>query len=123
MKTLKNIDTKNNQQLGAIREERGKQLDLIDKYSTEKEIGFYDKENKKSVKLIKKNNKIVQSNKSKSFVCTHSDGTQNDFNQYRVVNQFGNEIYDGKLSIEDAKDEQYEMKILINKLKRYIQLI
>ena len=70
------------------------------------------------MELIKKINKIVQSNKSKSFVCTHSDGTQNDFNQYRVVNQFGSEIYDGKLSIEDAKDEQYEMKILINKLKR-----
>ena len=69
--------------------------------------------------MITRINKIIKSNKNKSFLCIHSDGTQYDFNQYRDLNQYGSEIYNGKISIEDAKDEQYEMKILINKLKMY----
>ena len=98
-----------------------KKLDLIGKINTNKtkRTGFYDKENKKAVKLVNKINNVIRENKNKNFVCTHSDGTQYDFNQYRDLNQFGNEIYNGELSINDAKNEQDDMEILINKLKGY----
>ena len=100
LKRLKNIEGKNEQQLEAIREEGGR-------YSTEgtKRIGFYDKENKKVADLVGRINKIVQENRNKNFVCTHSDATQYDFNQYRDLNQFGSEIYNGRLTIKDAENE------------------
>ena len=52
-------------------------------------------------------------------LCTPSNGTQYDFNQYRDINQFGRRIFSGKLLIKDAEIEQYEIKILINKLNSY----
>ena len=146
LKRLKNIEGKNEQQLEAIRDQGEKRLDLIGKVNTDqtKRIGFYDKENKQAVELsflylsllfkllvlifiiklyarhnIFKINKVIRENKNKSLVCTHSNGTQYDFNRYRDVNQFGNDLYNGELSIDDARNEQYEMQILINKLERY----
>ena len=52
-------------------------------------------------------------------MCTHSNGTQYNFNQYRDINQFGRDIYSSALLIEGAKDKHYEMQILINKLNNY----
>ena len=42
-----------------------------------------------------------------------------DVNQYRDLSQFGNEIFSDEISIEDARNEQDNIKILINKLKNY----
>ena len=61
--------------------------------------------------------KIIQINRDKSFVFTHSGGTQYDFNQYRDTNQFGQDIHSGRLLIKDAEYDQYEIRILINTLK------
>ena len=63
--------------------------------------------------------KVIRDNRNKNFVCTHSNGTQYDFNQYRDLNQFGNDICNCELSINDARNEQDNMAILINKLKHY----
>ena len=146
LKRLKSTEGKNEQQLEAIRDQGEKKLDLIGKVNTDqtKRIGFYDKENKQAVELsflylrllfkllvllfiiklyarnnIFKINKVIRDNKNKSLVCTHSNVTQHDFNKYRNVNQFGNDLYNGELSIDGARNEQYEMQILINKLERY----
>ena len=62
---------------------------------------------------------MVKENKNE----THSDGREYDFNEFRGLKQFGNDIYTGDISIEDAKDEQFKMdnslkssrKILSNK--------
>ena len=69
---------------------------------------------------MNKINTLIRENRNKSFVCTHSNGTQYDFNQYIDLNQFGNDIYSGELSINDAKNEQDNIAVLINKLKNYI---
>ena len=116
LKRLKNIEGKTEQQLDLIRDQEENQLDLIGKIDTDKtkRIGFYDKENKKAVELVNKINKVIRENKNKKFVCTDSNGAQYDFNQYRDVNQFGNELYNEELSIDDAINEQYNMKILTN---------
>ena len=69
--------------------------------------------------MLNKINEIIKENKNKRFVCTHSDGRQYNFNQHRDLNQFGNEICSDEISLNEAKDEHYNMSILINKLKLY----
>ena len=118
LKRLKNIEGKNEQQLQAIRDQEEKQLDLIGRINTEKN-GIYDKGNKEAVKVVNKSNKVSRENRNKNFVCAHSNGTQYDFNQYRDLNQYENDIYNGELSINDAKNEQNNVAILINELKNY----
>ena len=99
MKRLKNIESKNEEQLVAIKDQEGrqleairdegeKQLDSIGSYSTNKsqKITFYNEENKKAQKLVDKIKKIVQTNRDKRFVCTNSNEKQYDFNKYRDIN-------------------------------------
>ena len=107
LKRLKNTESKNEQQLDLIRDQGEKQLDLIGKINTDKieKIGFYDKQNNQAVGLVNKVNKSVRENKINKFVCTHSNGTQYDFNQYRDLNQFGSEIYKKEISLDEAKNE------------------
>ena len=87
LKRLKNIENKNEQQLEAIRNEGEKQLNATGKYSTSRsqKIGFYNKEDEKAVKLVEKIRKILPTTKNKSFVCTHLNGKQYDFNGFLVV--------------------------------------
>ena len=121
LKRLKNIESKNENQLGLIKDQNEKQLDLIGKTNTDrtKRIGYYNVKKKTAVDLVNKIRKAIRENRNKNFVCTHSNGTQYDFNQYIDLNQFGNEIFSDEISIEDARNEQDNMKILINKLKNY----
>ena len=121
MKRIKYIEGKNEQQLDLIRDQGEKQLDLIGKINTDKakKIGFYDK-NKQAVALVYKINKIIRENKNKKFVCTNSNGTTNyDFNRYRDLNQFGSEIYNKEITLDEAKNEQHEMSIDIVKFRVY----
>ena len=47
----------------------------------------------------------MEENKNKGFVCTHSNGTQYVFNQYRGINQFGG---DSKKKKVDSKKKVLE---------------
>ena len=104
-----------------IRDQGEKQFDLIGKINTDKtkRIGYYDVKNKTAVALVNKIKKEIRDNKNRNFVCTNTNGTQYNFNQYRDLNQFGNEIYSDEISLDEARDEQLNMSILINKLKGY----
>ena len=104
-----------------IRDQKEKQLVLIGKINTDKtkKIGDYDAKNKTAVELVNKIKKEIKNNRNRNFVCTNTRGEQYDFNQYRDLNQFGNEIYSDKITLDEARDEQYNMQILINKLKAY----
>ena len=85
----------------------------------QKKNGYYDGKNKTAVDLVNKIKKEIRDNKNKNLVCTNTNGTQYDFNQYRDLNQFGNEIYSDEILLDEAKNEKYEMSILINKLKGF----
>ena len=61
----------------------------------------------------------MQRNKYKKFVCFHSNGTPYDFNNFRDIKQLGNYIFNGLISIKDAKDEQDKMKEEMAKLENY----
>ena len=56
---------------------------------------------------------------SKRLVCVKSDGTIFDFNVFKSSLDFASDIYDGKISLEKAKNSQYKMFELLDDLKRY----
>ena len=121
MKRLKNIEGKNEQQLGLIGNQEERQLDLIGEINTDKtkSTGFYDRKNTDVIALANKINKTIEKIDSKKFVFVPSKGDPYDFNKYIHLNQFGNNIYSGKTLLNKAKNEQYEMLDLTNKLKGY----
>ena len=56
MKRLKNIESKNENQLDMIRDQNEKQLDLIGKINADKtkKIGYYSVKNKATIDLVDK---------------------------------------------------------------------
>ena len=57
--------------------------------------------------------------KTKNFLRTHSNGKEYSFYKFANLNFFGNKIFNGKTSIEDALHEQAKMKKLLMSLKKY----
>ena len=70
--------------------------------------------NKKSRKLINKIIKIDDQLQTEKLICTRTDGIrQYDF---MLPFKFTLKIYSHNLTLQEAKDDQQELKILINKL-------
>ena len=55
----------------------------------------------------------------KDFLCTHSNGKKYNFYKFANLDLFGNTIYSGQTSIENAVEEQSEMEKLLMSLKKY----
>ena len=53
------------------------------------------------------------------FVCVKADETVFNFNKFKISIDMTLNIYRGKNLLKDAENKQLEMKILLNKLKRY----
>ena len=49
----------------------------------------------------------------KDFLCTHSNGKEYNFYKFANLDLFGNTIYSGQTSIENAVEEQREMEKLL----------
>ena len=116
MKRLKNIEGKNEQQLEAIKDQGERQLEEINSYvatSKSQKIEFDSEKNQKAKE------EINRKNKNKKFVCFHSNGTPYNFNKLTGTKQLGNYICNGQISIEQANDEQDEMKEEMAKLENY----
>ena len=59
---------------------------------------------------------------SAQLICTKTDGkTKYDFNKFTLPLKFATKIYRHDLTLQEAKDNQQELKILINKLNNTIQ--
>ena len=52
-------------------------------------------------------------------MCSHSNGTPYNFNDFTDIRQLGNDIFNGHISIKQANDEQHEMKQEKTKLEDY----
>ena len=74
---------------------------------------------KKPKKLVDEVKEISRKNKNKKFECFHSNGTPYDFNKFRDIKQFGNDIFHGCILIKQANDEQDEMKDEMGKWENY----
>ena len=124
MKRLKNVESKNDQQLEAIKDQGEKQLETIidqrerqlDSISSNgatnksQKIEFDNEKNQEAKELVDEVDKISRENKYKKFMCFHSNGTPYNFNKFRDMKKFGNDIFNGRVSIKQPKDEQDEMK-------------
>ena len=82
-------------------------------------IEFDNNNNQEAGKLVDEIKRINRENKDKKPVCIHSNGTLYNFDKWRDINQFGNYILYGAILIEEAKDEQDEMKGKMRKLENY----
>ena len=122
MKRLKNIEGKNEQQLELIKNQREKQLNLIHKSNLERETKQLEIQsylNPEAKRLKGEINKEMKDKEDKNVLCTHSNGKEYNFYKFATLNLFGNKIFDGKTSIEDALEEQAKMEKLLMSLKKH----
>ena len=85
LRDQKIIKIKLEEQLQAIKDQRGKQLKElknIDKSKTLKAIGEISRKNDKANKLLSKFRKIDETLNNAELVCTKTDGTKYDFNHF-----------------------------------------
>ena len=121
LKILKNIKGKNDEQLKAIEDQGNRQLDAIKNFETDSEslktIAFFSLEAKKLLDEIKKEKNTIDSEK---LVCVKTDGKVFNFSIFKYSLEFASNIYHkDENSLKDTKNKQYEMLILLNRLKQY----
>ena len=121
-KRLKNIKDKNEEQLQAIKYQREKQLKelkIIDKSKTLKAIDEISKKNNEANKLLSKFKKTDRIFDKAELVSTKTDGTKYDFNRFGLPLKFIGKIHNYEITLDEAIDEQTELRKLINKLNDY----
>ena len=121
MKRLKIIEGKNEEQLKAIEDQEKKQLEEIKNINIGskllKTISFFSTINKKAKELMENIKQIDDWLGSAQLICTKTDGkTKDDFNDFTSPLKSTSKIYCRDLTLQEAKDDQQELKILINKL-------
>ena len=118
-KRLENIKDKNEEQLQAIKDQGEKQLKElknIDKSKTLKAIGEISKKNDEANKLMSEFRKIDEALDNAELVCTKTDGTKYDFNRFLFPLKFIEKIHNYEITLDEARNYQTELRILINKL-------
>ena len=116
---LENIKDKNEEQLQAIKEQGEKQLKglkNIDKSKTPKAIGEISRKNHEANKLLSEFRKIDEALDNAELVCTKTDGTKYDFNRFLFPLKFIEKIHNYEITLDEARNYQRELTILINKL-------
>ena len=105
-KRLKNIEVKNE-----------KQLDTNSK--SLKSISYFSQLSTKAKELFEKIKKEKNDIDPEKFVCVKTDGTIFNFNKFKISLDLASNIYRNKKLLKDAGNEQNEIKILLNKLRKY----
>ena len=107
-----NIEDKTDNQLDLIRDKGDEQLQRIAQIkSTNKEaVNFYSATNKKIKELVDRAIKVtvenIEDNKKVFSVKISSD--EFDINKYTNLTYFGSKLFTGKISVEEAKDQQQQ---------------
>ena len=113
-KRLENIKDKSENQ-------SKKQLDAIKKFNISskplKEISFFSTLNYNAKKLMIKIKQLDNWFDSAQLICTKTDGkTIYNFSNFTFPFKFASKIYNKYITLQDAENNQQELKILINKL-------
>ena len=95
------------------------QLVVIVQQTNHKKLNLTMRKIQEAKELIDELNKISMENEYKNFLCLHSSGKSYDFNEFRNIKQFGNNIFNGHISIEQAKTNQNKMEEKMIKLENY----
>ena len=97
-------------------EKQLKELKNIDKSKTLKAIGKISKKNDEANKLLSEFKKIDETLDNAELVCTKTDGTKYDFNRFLFPLKFIEKIHNYEITLDEARNYQRELTILINKL-------
>ena len=84
-----------------------------------KAIGKVSKKNDKANKLLSEFKKIDETLDNAELVCTKTDGTKYDFNRFQFRLKFIEKLHKYKITLDEAKNYQTELGILINKLNNH----
>ena len=115
----KNIEGKNQVQLQAIKDEGKKQygeIKNISKSNTPKVIDEIRRKNADVHKILLDINKIDETLDDADLVCTKTCGTKYDFNRFLFPLKFIEKNHNYEITLDEAKNNQTELGILINKL-------
>ena len=118
-KRIKNIEGKNEVQLQAIKDQREKQLreiKNINKNNALKVIDEIRRKNDEANKILSDINKIDETLDNAELLCTKTDGTKYGFNRFLFPINFIEKIHKYEIILDEAKNNQTELGILINKL-------
>ena len=116
---VENIKDTNFTQLQAIKAQGVKQLKElknIDESKTLKAIDEIRRKNDEANKLVPKFKKINRTLDRAELVCTKTDGTKYDFNRFVFPLKFIEKIHNYEITLDEAIDDQTQLKTLINKL-------
>ena len=75
-----------------------------------------EKKNEEANKLLSEFKKIDETLDNAELVCTKTDGTKYDFNRFSLPLKFIEKIHTYEITLDQAKNKQTELRILINKL-------
>ena len=94
-----------------------KQLDKDSK--SLRSIGYFSQLRTKVKELHEKIKKEKNDIDPEKFVCVKADGTISNFNKLKKSIDLASNTYRDKKLLKDAKNEQHDIKILLNKLRNY----
>ena len=117
LKRLKNIEDKNKEQLKAIEDHGKKQLDTDSK--SLKSISYFSQLSTKAKELFEKIKKEKNDIDPQKCVFVKTDGSIFNFNKFKNSIDLTWNIYRDKNLLKDGQSKQYDIKILLNKLRNY----
>ena len=101
----------------AIENKNEKQLDT--NLKSLKSISYFSKLSTKAKELFEKIKKEKNDIDPEKFVCVKTDGTIFNFNKFKNSLDLASNIYRNRKLLKDAENKQSEIKILLNKLRKY----
>ena len=121
-KRLENIKDKNEEQLQEIKDQ-GEQLKELKNIENSKTISEISKKNDEANKLLSEFEKIDKTFDNAELVCTKTDGTKYNFNIFALPLTSIKKFHNYEITLDEAMDDQEELKKLISRLENYITKI
>ena len=123
LKIQKNIEGKNKQQLKAIEDQGNKQLNAIENIDTGskllKAINFFSRLSPEAKQLMDDTKEEENDIDPEKLVCIKSDEKIFNFNIFKLSFKFASSIYDDKITLKEAKQDQYKMSNQLKDLEKY----
>ena len=96
-----------------------KELKNINKNKTLKAIGEISKKNTEANRILLDIKKINETLDNAELICTKTDGTKYNFNTFAPPLKFVKIIYNYKINLDEAKEDQDKLEKLIIRLEKY----
>ena len=123
LKILTNTEHKSKKQLKAIEDQGNKQLNAIKNINTglksSKMIDFFSGLSPESKQLLNEIQEEQNDINLQKLVCTKSDGKIFNFNTFKPSSKLVSNIFNGKITLEETKKDQYEMFKQLKYLEKY----